>query len=331
MGAAVRWLVAGYGDVVVRHSVPALRRLGAGVTVWGRDPARAAAVAAGLGVEAAADFHRALDGVDLVYVATPVVTHVALAGAALAAGRHVLIEKPVAGALGGAAGLAARAEAARRIAGVAYYRRLDPLLGALRQRVRGGGPWRVAVDFRDEFAPAADDPKRWRTDLAVSGGGVLADVGSHRLDLLCWYFGAPATVRATLAGRYPGGAERSAQLVLTWPDATTARVRAEWAPGAPLDRLRLESADRVHTVSPLDGGRLATHGEPPRAFLVPDNRRLAMFADFMDAAAHGRAPVCPLADGLLVDRVLVAAAASDAHGGAEIPVPAAETTAPRPR
>jgi predicted dehydrogenase len=320
----MRWLVTGYGDVVVRHSVPALHELGADVTLWGRHPERTAEVADRLGVNFCTDFSAALSGVEAVYVATPVATHVPLALTAVAAGRHVLLEKPVAGGLRtDLSALTTTAAGNGCVLAVAYYRRLDPLLVALRGTLGTARPQQVTVEFRENFRPAATDPKIWRTDRAAAGGGVLADAGSHRIDLLCWIFGPPASVRAALTDRYPGGSERSAELVLTWADTTIARAHFAWGTGDPVDRLTSVGAGVLRTVDPLDGGRLRTvtagGRRPTESFYpVPGNRRVGMFADFVDAVRSGRAPLCSLDEAVLVDRVIAAAEVSSAGGGTAV-------------
>ena len=306
----MRWLVIGHGDVVIRHSVPALREIGAGILLWGRDPERAAGVAATLGVPARADLGPAMADADAVYVATPVATHVAYAEAAIAAGKPVLVEKPVSGALPIDA---TRLSAARTTVGCAYYRRLDPMLRHLRDEMRRGGPWTVTVDFAEDFRPAPGDPKFWRTEEQVSGGGVLADAGSHRVDLLCWLLGAPASVTATFAGRGPGGAERAAEVELTWADGSIARGRFDWS-GPAVDRFQVTGATASFQAAALDGGVLAGAAGEVRRFAVPANRRIAMFADFEAALAAGTPPACPLEEALLVDRVLRAAARSSDAG-----------------
>ncbi|MGA4838628.1 Gfo/Idh/MocA family protein [Streptomyces sp. G45] len=189
----MRWAIAGYGDVVERRVLPALRALGERPAyLWGRDADRAARVAARHGVPRSGSDEDALfgDGIDAVYVATPVVRHVPLARRALAAGLPVLVEKPLAG------GLDQSLEAdGHPCAAVAYYRRLAPAVRRLRAALDTWTPRHVEVRFRCAFAPGPTHPMRWRTDPALSGGGVLADAGSHRLDLLVMAFGRPSRVR----------------------------------------------------------------------------------------------------------------------------------------
>ncbi|WP_282793859.1 Gfo/Idh/MocA family oxidoreductase [Streptomyces sp. CC224B] len=305
----MRWGVAGYGDVVERRVLPALRALGEEPAyLWGRDPERAARVAARHGVPAAGGDESALvRGVDAVYVATPVVRHVPLARAAAAAGLPVLVEKPLAGALATATATGALDGPC---AGVAYYRRLAPAVRRLRAELDGWTPARVDVRFRCAFDPGPDHPMRWRTDPAVSGGGVLADAGSHRIDLLVLLFGRPAVVRGSLTHRFPRGAERRAEVELRWASGVRARLLAEWSNEPPVDRMEFTGGGRTLTLDPLDSGRLRSRGPdgsweatlPPAA-----NPHEPLVADFVDAVRTGRPPVCPVADARLVDEVIVAA------------------------
>ncbi|MEU1817400.1 Gfo/Idh/MocA family oxidoreductase [Streptomyces roseifaciens] len=291
----MRWAVAGCGDVVRRRVLPALRGLGEETAyVWGRDPARAARTAAEHGVPAGGDDLGRLTAADAVYVATPVAAHVPLALHALRAGCHVLVEKPLAGALGGGGALAAEAARAGLCAGVAYHRRLGPAARQLREALTAREPARVQITFCAPFDPPPEHPAHWRTDPAVAGGGVLADAGSHRLDLLLSVLGPPVRVGARFGRRFAAGAERRAHVSLGWASGTSAECRFAWIGGSERDRLDVTAGGRFLSLDPLD------------AELGPDPH-VPLIADFTAAVREGRAPACPVAEAVLVDDVITAA------------------------
>lgn len=293
----MKWAVAGYGDVVVRRVIPALREAGEEVSgVWGRNQLRADAVAARWEIPVATtDLSDLLGEVDAVYVATPVVAHVPVALAAVSAGRHALVEKPLAGALPAEVeSLAAEAGKRGVTTGVAYYRRLNPELVALRKNLASQEVRHIEIDFRFPFDPAPEDPMRWRTDRSVAGGGVLADAGSHRLDLLCWLLGPPEGVEGQVFDLFPGGAERTAALRLHWRSGTIATCRFTWSAGEPTDRMTITTGDGTTVRDPLDAGLAANPHTP-------------LVADFASAVRESAHPVCPLPDASTVDAVIGAA------------------------
>ena len=305
----LRWGIAGYGDVVVRRALPALAALGQEVAgIWGRNPERAADVArrygAGRGFSC---FDSLLEATEVVYIATPVVDHVPLAGLALRAGRPVLVEKPLAGGL--ADGKALLAGWGGTPAGaVAYYRRLAPAWRAVAELVSERRPVRIAIGFRKVFSPEKENPQYWRTRSEISGGGVLADAGCHRIDLLYSLLGPPATGRATLAGRYPSGAERVARLELSWTDGSRARLSCEWAASGPeRDSVRITGRGLDLRLPNLDAGIVTVLADRTRSQLrlPPEpNALLPTLRDFLGCLATGREPACTLADGVAVDDII---------------------------
>jgi predicted dehydrogenase len=320
--ARLSWGVAGCGDVVRRRVVPALaashpHRLAA---IWGRDKGRATALAASQNVALATDeFSRLCAAVDAVYVATPVSSHLALTAAALDAGCHVLVEKPLNVGLAPVAPLLDRNGAGRPLAACAYYRRLAPALRWLFGAVRAGKfgrVRRVEVSFSSPFDPTADDPMVWRLDRSVAGAGVLADAGSHRIDLLLWLFGRPARLRAQLEDITPGGCERRAALMLQWPNGHEAACSFAWTE-ARHDRFVVEFERARVSLDPLDSGCViisGTEGGDLRLeFESAANPHLQLIEDFERAVASGSAPACPIEAALDVDDVLLAAVRSQGH------------------
>jgi predicted dehydrogenase len=315
--AGLRWGIAGYGDVVVRRAFPAFAALRQEVAgIWGRRPERAAEVArrhdAG---QAFPTFAAMLDEVDAVYIAMPVASHVPLARAALEAGRPVLVEKPLGGGLPyDRAGLVDR-PAGAPVSAVAYYRRLAPAWLAIRQLTRDRGPLKIATSFRTAFAPDTADAKHWRIVPEVSGGGVLADAGSHRLDLLCWLLGPPAASVASLSGHFPGGAERVAKLRLSWADGSRAHVSCEWTDsGQTRDSARITGRELEIRLPRIDAGILSVRsgGVTSRRELPPQGNPLVpVLRDFLGCVATGRQPACSLADAAVVDDLIRSACGQD--------------------
>jgi predicted dehydrogenase len=321
----MNWGLAGYGDLAERRLAAALRLGGQRLlAVWGRDPARAHSFAERHGIaRVARDPEDLCRGVEAVYVAVPVAAHVPLAAIALRHGCHVLIEKPLSPGLEPPAPLLELARGGRLTAGVAYYRRLHPALRRVRALLAGGllgAPRHAEIHFESPFEPGPDDPKGWRTRVEVAGGGVLADAGCHRLDLLCWLLGAPGTVAARMADLHPGGAERRAEVTLAWENGAGAHVACAWGTGA-RDLFRVECERGRIDLDPIDAGILRWQGpDGGREEILPPpaNPHAELVADFARAAAAGGLPACPLAEAMLVDRLIEAAARSHRQGGATV-------------
>lgn len=132
--------------------------------------------------------------IELVSVCTPTDTHVAIAERALAAGKHVLVEKPVAFTAAEVHRLDARAAAAGRLCMPAMCMRFWPGWPWLREHVRLGTFGAVrSARFERIGEPPAWSP-RFYLDEARSGGP-LYDLHVHDVDFALWCFGEPGAVQ----------------------------------------------------------------------------------------------------------------------------------------
>ena len=149
------------------------------------------------GAEATDDWLAAIDRADvsIVIVAT---TNDALADigrAAVAAGKHVLIEKPAARSVAEIDGLIEGARRHRRLVRVGFNHRYHPALRKARE-LFDAGELGDLMFVRGRYGhggrPGYD--KEWRADPARSGGGELIDQGVHLVDLSRWFLGEFAVV-----------------------------------------------------------------------------------------------------------------------------------------
>src|SRR5437870_5110179 len=142
----------------------------------------------------------AAEKLDAVVITTPHTQHADHVRAALEAGLHVLVEKPMTTTARDACELIALSERTGKVLAIAYQRHGDGKFIKARELVQSGtiGDVRlvhviIAQDCLDIFRPGAS----WRADPALSGGGHFMDTGSHINDMLLWITGLePKRVQA---------------------------------------------------------------------------------------------------------------------------------------
>ena len=124
--------------------------------------------------------------IDVVHICTPNDLHQPLAEAALAAGKHVICEKPLAIDAGGAGGLRAAADAAGVVATVPFVYRFYPMVREARARMaRDAGTIRLIHGGYLQDWLSTDHDDNWRVDVEASGASrAFADIGSHWCDLV---------------------------------------------------------------------------------------------------------------------------------------------------
>jgi scyllo-inositol 2-dehydrogenase (NADP+) len=132
---------------------------------------------------------------ELIVVNTPSATHVELARQALRAGKHVLLEKPVAITAAEVRDLFDLARQQNRQLFAYQNRRWDTDFGSVRDVVEGGQLGRlIEVHFRfDRFKPQLN-PKKFKEDADSPGSGLVFDLGPHLVDQAISLFGQPLKV-----------------------------------------------------------------------------------------------------------------------------------------
>lgn len=203
--------------------------------VCGRDGAAVRAMADRHGWAAAETDWRALiarDDVDLVDICTPGDSHAEIALAALAAGKHVLCEKPLANTVEEAEAMTRAAETARgrgQMSMVGFnYRRL-PATALARSMVaegRLGALRHVRVTYLQDWLVDPEFPLTWRLRRDVAGSGALGDLGAHIVDLAQFLAGEPlggvSALTETFVRRRP------------WPTGASSGLSAVPEPGGPV-------------------------------------------------------------------------------------------------
>ena len=139
--------------------------------------------------------------IDALVIATPHYQHVSLGIAALEAGLHVMVEKPIAAHKADAERLVAKAkEKADLVFGAMFQLRVEPRYEKIREIVRSGELgdlmrviWIMTDWFRSE---AYFQSGGWRATWKGEGGGVLLNQCLHQLDAMQWITGMPSKVRS---------------------------------------------------------------------------------------------------------------------------------------
>jgi myo-inositol 2-dehydrogenase/D-chiro-inositol 1-dehydrogenase len=226
--------LVGAGGIAYAH-MPGLLRLGS-VVVYAQDGApelatafASAASAAGTSITVVDSLDELLAAVDLVDVVTPTFAHAEVVRAALAAGKDVVSEKPLARTDADAADLAERARAAGRQLYPAHVVRFFPAYVRLKEAVTTGLLGELAVL---RFVRSGAFPTRtpWFADRALSGG-IVMDQMIHDIDIARWVAGEVVRVSAvSVRGGTDAEPVEAAHVLLTHASGAISHVAGIWGP-----------------------------------------------------------------------------------------------------
>jgi len=268
-------------------------------------------------------------GVDVLLVNTPDVRHAPETIAALQAGVHVMVEKPMAMNAAEAQAMLAAARASGATLMVAHCFRFEQETRWLRAQVADGRLGRI-LRTKGYGVHVAWGPSGWFTQKAFAGGGAMADMGIHAIDTARYLLGDPLPVSVfaridTCYGSYD--VDDTGVVVVNWADGASSYIESGWwQPHADgpcagtqlygtggfgqayptyLDLMRLNPTQREH----VDSGFPAQE-----QYGAPQAMYTAQLAHFLDCVRTGQTPEASGEVGLVNMQIVDAAYASERTG-----------------
>ena len=164
--------------------------------------------------------------IDAVVLATPHSQHEMQALAAIAARKHVFVEKPLTLDLKSARAVAAAAREAGLTLAVGFARRFHPSIAELRGRVRDGRLGKIIAMMAQHTTSTAQfiAPDNWRAAPAEAPGGAFTAVGVHALDHMIEFAGRVRDVRCVTARNYPGPSDDTTTIMPRFESGATGLI-----------------------------------------------------------------------------------------------------------
>lgn len=173
--------------------------------------------------------------VDAIDICTPNSLHAPIAIAAARAGKHVIVEKPMATTLADADAMVGAAREAGVTLMVAHNLRFVPIYQAI-QKAMAEGTIGAPFSARGIFMHAGPEEfwgatSSWFWQEQDAGGGSLLDMGIHMIDLLRWIIGRPVLEVTAMTSRVsrPTFADDNAMLVMRMEGDVLASVQSSWS------------------------------------------------------------------------------------------------------
>jgi predicted dehydrogenase len=269
---------------------------------------KAASIASRLGIPQVIETDEELfasDEIDAVVICSPSHRHQPQAVAALEAGKHVLVERPLALDAKGAEAAVKAAERSGRVLMVAYNNRFRPDIAGVKSFVTSGELGDI-FSIHGTWFNRKVRPKRltWRHRKAEAGGGALMDLGVQVLDLCLWLLDYPDADRVS-AHLHPGEGmevEDAASMLVRLKTGATLSVQVTWSMLAERDRHHVRLFGTAGSVStyPLKVFKELEHGMidvTPQIAPARENAYTASYRQelqhFVSAALRGDPPAPP--------------------------------------
>jgi predicted dehydrogenase len=297
----VNWLIIGTGDIVRKRAAAAIASEAQSQirAFCSRSQESAQELADQYSAIVYTDLTAALQDkdIDAVYIATPVFLHVPMAIECLKAGKHVLVEKPLALSYAQAQELIEVSRKTDVKCAVAYYRRYYPKYAAARDMLKNGDFGQVVLIRMTYFAwtnPPAGSPRSWSITPEKAGGGPLYDMGCHMLDVMIGLFGLPESVYArveTLTHDYP--VEDSSVVIMKYKDGPQVIASFNWNSKTWSHEFEIVGTEAKVKWHPYDAKDIVkTTGRDIEQIELPnaENIHAPLIEDFVSSIVDGKEP-----------------------------------------
>lgn len=250
---------------------------------------------------------------DVISVCTPPGSHADLVLQALAAGRHVLCEKPVALTLTDADRIQRAADASDRVTMIGHVSRYEPDHRAATNLVRAGHIGEVAMMVHSLTTSLPGWSEGGWLARPEESGGPLLDLSVHSFDYLAWVIGSPAVRVHAVAADSPAGPATYGVATVRYANGALGQVEASWAhPAARGFKATMEitgTRGRIGwSYDSVIGGVIHLDDGSTR-WLDPLGERgyAREVAAFVESVRSGRPSPVPVADGVAATRTALAA------------------------
>lgn len=313
-GMTIRFGIVGTSGHAARVAAPVLKNL-AGMQLLG-----AAGSSPGRGAYASLDEMLADRAIDAVWICSPNHLHAAQVAQCAAAGKHVLVEKPLATTRADAEEAGKAAAHAGIVLRVGCQHRFRPAHRQIREWIAAGlvgrvGYFRIHRFWRYPYFEDMDPsgPPQWRRSGAESGGWVINDIGSHLLDLMLWMCGSDGELAgAALASQqFKIGTEDSAALLVRLAHGGIGVMETSCANASPGSRIEVYGSDGWIRADDTLSGTALVHAHDGRRVEFPPVEMLdtyrAEVADFVAAVRGERGIGADARAGLALAGIIEAA------------------------
>lgn len=263
--AILRWGILGCGNVAEHKGGPPLYTVQDSelIAVMRRDRTKAETFAERHGAKRVyIDVDELLSDSDInaVYIATPPNLHCEQTIRAAHFGKHVLCEKPMAMNVDECQRMVDACKDAGVALMVAYYRNFFPNVEKMKSLMDDGAIGDVVlarINCTGYYNPNREDLKNWRINREISGGGVLMDIGSHRISLLEYLMGDIESVSGYADSvNLDIPVDDSAILAFRFENGTHAVANINWNVGVSRDDVEVFGTKGSLKCSPLNSGNL---------------------------------------------------------------------------
>ncbi len=315
--SVLRWGILGCGDVAEHKGGPPLYTVDDSelIAVMRRDRDKAEAFAERHGakhVYTDVDNLLADDAINAVYIATHPYLHCEQTNRAAQAGKHVLCEKPMAMTVEECQQMVDACREAGVTLMLAYYRNHYPNIVKMKTLMDEGAIGEVVlarINCTGYYNPNRHDLKNWRIKPEISGGGVLMDIGSHRISLLQYLMGDIESVRGyaeTVHLDIP--VDDSAVFTLRFENDSHGIANINWNVGVGIDDVEIYGTQGSLICSPLNSGNLTLVTKSDGQVELPQTQfphtHTGLVEDFVNHIQTGEPIRCTGESGLQTNSII---------------------------